>query len=86
MTAANIYDAVILLRVNAPGLVIASADVLALDGTGTAAAFRELAARLGVIELEAGFSGDDAGDAGHRLLERVAKVLGPPATSVRPDA
>ena len=36
---------------------------------------------LEVIELETGLSGDDAGDAGHRLLERVAKVLGPPAAS-----
>ena len=79
MTAANVYDALILLRVTAPRILIVSADIRALGGTETAEAFRELADRMEVIELETGFSGDDAGHAGHRLLERVVKVLGPPA-------
>ena len=81
MTAANVYDALILLRVTTPRMVIVSADIRALGGTDTAEAFRALADRGEVIELETGFSGDDAGDAGHRLLERVAKVLGPPAAN-----
>ena len=79
MTAANVYDALILLRVTTPALVIVSADLRALGGTDTAEAFRELAERLPLVELEAGFSGQDAGDAGRRLLERIADLLGPPS-------
>jgi len=79
MTAANVYDALILLRVTTPGLVIVSADLRVLGGTDTADVFRELSGRLPMVELEAGFSGEDAGDAGRRLLERVADVLGPPS-------
>jgi len=81
MTAANVYDALILLRVTKPDVVIVSADIRVLGGTDTAEAFRELAGRLAVIELDPGFSGADAGEAGRRLLDRVADVLGPPRTA-----
>ena len=40
LTAANVYDALILLRVTAPRMVIVSADIRALGGTDTAEAFR----------------------------------------------
>ena len=50
MTAANVYDALILLRVTAPRMVIVSADIRALGGTDTAEAFRERADRMEVIE------------------------------------
>jgi anti-sigma B factor antagonist len=76
-TAANVYDALILLRVTTPTAVVVSAGVRALRGTRTAETFHELADGLGVIELDADFSGEDAGEAGERLLERIAKVVSP---------
>jgi len=77
MTATNVFDALILLRVTRPAVVITGAGIRTLRGTGTAGTFHELANRLGVVELDASFSGEDAGDAGHRLLERIATVVSP---------
>ncbi|MFI5178898.1 MAG: anti-sigma factor antagonist [Vicinamibacterales bacterium] len=77
MTAANVYDALILLRVTRPAVVVAGVGIRAFRGTRTAETFHDLADRLGVIELDPGFSGEDAGEAGQRLLERIAKVVSP---------
>lgn len=74
-TASNVYDALILLKVAPPAVVVVGAELRALRSTETAEAFNRLADERGVIELEASFSGEDAGDAGQRLLDRVAKVF-----------
>jgi anti-sigma B factor antagonist len=76
-TANNVYDALILLKVTAPAAVVISAELRALRSTNTAAAFNKLADERRVIELEASFSAEDAGDAGQRLLERIAEILRP---------
>ena len=76
-TAANVYDALILLRATKPSVVVVSARTRAVRGTETAEAFQELSDRLGAIELDAGFSTEDAGEAGRRLLDRIAKILRP---------
>ncbi len=76
-TAANIYDAHILLGVIKPRLLVVGAAVRAMRGTKTAEAFREQADRLGALDLESGFSSEDAGEAGQRLLARIGTILQP---------
>lgn len=73
-TSANISDALILLRATRPRAVVVGADIRALRGTAAADAFHGLAEGLRLIELEPGFSSEDAGDAGRRLLDRLAEV------------
>jgi anti-sigma B factor antagonist len=78
MTAANVYDALILLRAARPRAVVVGAGVRAARGTESAETFNRLADALPVIELESGFSSEDAGDAGRRLLDRLKDSLGSP--------
>ena len=76
-TAANLYDAHILIGVIKPRVLVVGAAIRALGGTETAEAFRKQADQLGAIDLEAGFAGEDAGEAGQRLLARIATILQP---------
>jgi anti-sigma B factor antagonist len=63
MTSDNVPDALVLLRATQPRLVVAGAE------------FNAIAGMLPMVELPDDFSHRDAGDAGRRLLDRVATVL-----------
>jgi len=76
-TAANIYDAHILIGVIEPRVLVVGAAIRALAGTETTEAFRKQADQLGAIDLEPGFAGEDAGEAGQRLLARIGTILQP---------
>jgi anti-sigma B factor antagonist len=82
-TAANIYDALILLRATRPRAVVVGAGLRAARGTESAETFNRTADALPVIELEAGFSSEDAGDAARRLLDRLKDALGSPGRPPR---
>jgi len=79
MTAGNLPDALTLLKVAKPKLVVISAELRSATGTRTAESFRALAEALSVVELPADFSGQDAGDAGRELVERVRASIAPRA-------
>jgi anti-sigma B factor antagonist len=74
MTSDNLPDALILLRATRPKVVVISAS-LRWQNSAMAEAFRDVAARLPVIELPSDFSHRDAGLAGRRLLEQVRDVF-----------
>jgi anti-sigma B factor antagonist len=77
MTATNLYDALILFRARRPAVVVIEASLHAARGTESAETFNRLADAGAVIELEPGFSREDAGDAGRRLLDRLRSVRQP---------
>jgi anti-sigma B factor antagonist len=84
MTAASLPDALILLRVAKPQLMILGAD-LRSAATQTAEAIRKLCEAIPIIELRSDFSKCDAGEAGSELLEQVRGRVGdrdtPPTAS-----
>jgi anti-sigma B factor antagonist len=69
-TTASLPDALILLRVAKPKLLIVSADLRSAN-TSTAEAIRKIAETIPIIELRGDFSQCDAGEAGRELLEQV---------------
>jgi DNA-binding NtrC family response regulator len=60
LTAANIPDALILLKATHPRIVVIGAEIRT-SGTQSAAEFDAIARTGHVVELPAGFSGTDAG-------------------------
>ena len=80
LTAANLPDALALLRASRPKAVIISAALRAAHDTWSAHAFNDLASAVVVIELPPDFSGRDALEAG-ALLDRVRATIDPGNTS-----
>ena len=78
MTAGNLPDALTLLQATRPKVVIVSAELRASRQTQTAERFNQIADTCRVVELPPGFSHDEAGDAGTRLIEQVRAVVGEP--------
>ena len=76
VAANNLPDALALLRGARPKAVIISASLRAARNTWTAVTFNTVANAVPVIELPADFSGQDAGEAGRRLLEQVRAAIG----------
>jgi anti-sigma B factor antagonist len=74
MTSDNLPDALILLRATRPKVVVMSA-ALRWQNSDVADAFRDVAAKLPVIELPPDFSHRDAGLAARRLLDQVRDVF-----------
>jgi CheY-like chemotaxis protein len=70
LTAANVPDALILLKATHPKIVIIGAELRAA-GTGAAEEFNRLANAGIVVELPSGFSGQDAGEAAQQVLQAV---------------
>jgi len=67
-SASNLPDAVILLRVTRPRLIVIDQAISARLRGGAAGKFAQLTADIPVIELPATFSGRDPGDAAQDLL------------------
>ncbi len=76
ITAGNLPDALILLKATQPKVVVIGADLRAATGTRTADEFHTLAEAGAVIEIPEGFSAQDAGDAGERVLQAVRARAG----------
>ena len=68
LTAANIPDALILLKATRPKIVVIGAE-LRTAGTQAYEEFKNVASAGTVVELPAGFSGQDAGEAAQQLLQ-----------------
>jgi anti-anti-sigma factor len=68
LTAANIPDALILLKATHPRIVVISAE-FGSGGTQASAEFKSIASAGKVVELPAGFSEQDAGEAAQQVLE-----------------
>lgn len=68
LTAANLPDALILLKVTQPKIVMIGTE-LRHANTPAAAEFNAIANTRTVVELAAGFSGQDAGEAARQVLE-----------------
>jgi anti-anti-sigma factor len=68
LTAANIPDALILLKATHPRIVVIGAE-LGSAVTQAAAEFKSIASAGKVVELPAGFSEQDAGEAAQQVLE-----------------
>jgi anti-sigma B factor antagonist len=77
VTTGNLADALTLLKATRPKLVVIGADLMRLaKDTGAAETFNGLADALSVIELPPDFSSQDAGEAGHHLLDQVRAIMG----------
>ena len=70
LTAANIADALILLKATHPRIVVVGAELRA-TGSGPADEFNQLADTGAVVELPPGFSAQDAGEAAQQVLQAV---------------
>jgi len=70
----SLYDAKVFLKTNKPKLIILGPRLLSIapDLVGQ---FKALAPTIPIIELNESFSEQEAGDAGHRLLDRVVQLL-----------
>jgi len=68
LTAANIPDALILLKATRPKIVVIGAE-LRTARTQASEEFKNVASAGTVVELPAGFSGQDAGEAAQQVLE-----------------
>jgi len=68
LTAANIPDALILLKATHPRIVVIGAE-FGSAGTQASAEFKSIASAGKVVELPAGFSEQDAGEAAQQVLE-----------------
>ena len=68
LTAANIPDALILLKATRPKIVVIGAELRAA-GTQAYEEFKNMASAGTVVELPAGFSGQDAGEAAQQVLQ-----------------
>ena len=75
VTTTNLPDALTLLTATRPKVIVISAELRAQRGTAAADTFNKRADTLTVIELAAGFSGQEAASAGRDLLERVRTSL-----------
>lgn len=71
ITAGNLSDALILLKATHAKVVVIGAELRAARGTRTAEEFHTRANASAVVELPAGFSGQDAGAAAEQVLEAV---------------
>ena len=79
LTAANLPDALMLLKATPPKVIVIGAMLRAARGTWSSDTFHSLSASIPTVELPADFSGHDAGEAGRRLLGEVRKVVSPEA-------
>ncbi len=70
LTAANVPDALILLKATHPKIVVIAAELRSAV-TGAAEEFNRLASNGAVVELPPGFSGQDAGEAAEQVLQAV---------------
>ena len=70
LTAANVPDALILLKVTHPKIVVIGAELRAAEA-GAAGDFNRLANSRAVVELPPGFSRQDAGEAAEQVLQAV---------------
>ena len=77
LAAANMPDALVLMQATRPKIVVIDAALRQAHGTQAADRFNRLADSLAVIELPAGFSHLDAGEAGRTVLEQVRAVSVP---------
>ena len=75
MTAANLPDALILLKATGPRAVVISAELRAMRGVRAADEFRKLTSSSDVVELPTGFSARDAADAATQVLDSVRRIL-----------
>ena len=70
LTASNMSDALILLKVTHPKIVVIGAELRAAD-SGAAGEFHRLVNARAVVELPPGFSEQDAGEAAQQVLQAV---------------
>ena len=75
VTAANLPDALILLKATGPRAVVISAELRAMRGVRAADEFSRLTSSSDVIELPSGFSARDAADAATQVLNAVRRCL-----------
>jgi len=75
VTAANLPDALILLKATGPRAVVISAELRAMRGVRAADEFSRLTSSSDVIELPSGFSARDAADAATQVLDSVRRAL-----------
>ena len=75
ITANNLADALTLLQATRPKVVVIGADLNQAKGTRTAETFYALTRTIAVIQLSQAFSGLDAGEAGHHLLDQVRAAI-----------
>jgi anti-sigma B factor antagonist len=68
LTAANMPDALILLKATRPRIVVIGAELRTASGTLAAREFNSIAGAGAIVELPPGFSGQDAGDAAQQVL------------------
>ena len=68
LTAANIPDALMLLKATRPKIVVIGAE-LRTAGTQAYEEFKNVASAGTVVELPAGFSRQDAGEAAQQVLQ-----------------
>jgi anti-sigma B factor antagonist len=68
LTAANLPDALILLKATRPKIVVIGTE-LRTAGTQAATEFNTIASAAKVVELPAGFSEQDAGEAAQQVLQ-----------------
>jgi anti-sigma B factor antagonist len=71
VTAANLYDALILLRATRPRIVVIGSALRAVKGTHSADEFHRLAATCTTVDLPAQFASQEAGDAAEHLLSAI---------------
>jgi anti-sigma B factor antagonist len=71
LTAANMPDALILLKATRPRIVVIGAELRAAQGTRAAQEFNSIAGAGSIVELPPGFSGQDAGAAAQQVLQAV---------------
>jgi len=75
VTAANLPDALILLKATRPRAVVISAELRAMRGTRAADEFTKLTGSGDVVELPPEFSARDAADAATQVLDAVRRSL-----------
>jgi len=75
ITAANLPDALILLKATGPRAVVIGAELRAVRGTRAADEFTKLTSSGDVVELPPGFSARDAADAATDLLDSIRRSL-----------
>jgi anti-sigma B factor antagonist len=75
MTAANLSDALILLKATGPRAIVMSGELRRIRGTRAADEFAKLTSEGDLIELPPGFSTRDAADAATQVLDAVRRLL-----------
>ena len=71
VTAANLHDALILLKTMRPAVVVMGAGLHALRGTSSAEEFHRRLPSNGLVVLPSEFSSHDAGDAGAAVMRAI---------------